>query len=59
MEKVLGEEVCGWKRIEWYDNRLELWKTPTKFLVCMKYQKIFKFCETLEISNQIINDFHN
>lgn len=58
MEKILGEEVCGWKRIEWYNNGLELWKTPTKFLVCMKYQKMFKFYETLEMANQEISSIN-
>ncbi len=29
-----------------YDTGVELWKTPTKYLVCQKYLGYFKFLDT-------------
>ena len=33
----------NWKRLFVYNYYTELWKTPTKYLVCIKYEGLFKF----------------
>lgn len=33
----------NWKLIKRYRNYLELWQTPTCFLVCCKHIGLFKF----------------
>lgn len=38
-------EYQGWKCIIKHNN-YELWKTPTKFLVCSKYISYFRFYNT-------------
>lgn len=35
----------GWKKIA-HKGLLELWKTPTKWLVCRKHERKFKFFNT-------------
>lgn len=49
--------ICGWYRLDRYEDGLELWKTPTKFLVCMKYIKMLQFCNTRDEANHFINNY--
>ena len=45
----------GWKLLYKFD-RIEVWKTPTKYLTCIKYDTIFRFFSTLDES---INEVKN
>ena len=39
--------MCNWQLLLInYDTGIELWKTPTKYLVCQKYLGYFKFLDT-------------
>ena len=39
--------IDSWKLLKSY-HFVELWKTPTKYLVCYKYGGIFHFVNTFE-----------
>lgn len=47
--------IDGWKLLYKFD-RVEVWKTPTKYLTCSKYDGLFDFFDTLEES---VNDVKN
>lgn len=39
--------MCNWQLLLVnYDTGIELWKTPTKYLVCQKYFGYYKFLDT-------------
>ena len=39
--------MCDWQLLLVnYDTGIELWKTPTKYLVCRKYYGLYKFLDT-------------
>lgn len=56
MEEI--ESQHSWKKLKNYDF-IEVWKTPTKFLVCYKYKKVFKFCDTLDESIKLMIQLHD
>ena len=33
----------NWEKLFVYNYYTEFWKTPTRYLVCRKYEKFFKF----------------
>jgi hypothetical protein len=39
----------GWDLLYKYGH-IEVWKTPTKYLTCIKYETIFRFFDTLDES---------
>lgn len=47
--------IDGWKLLYKFD-RIKVWKTPTKYLTCSKYEGLFDLFDTLEES---VNDVKN
>ena len=50
-------KYIGWKLLKKdYLNGLELWKTPSKFLVCQKYLNFFRFVNSKEDAIKTFED---
>ena len=55
--------IFNWERLKWYPSGIEVWKTPTKYLTCQHYLRIFGFSDTIddafknveEIKKEIVN----
>ena len=47
---------AGWHYICNVANRLEVWKTPTRWLVCSHYDGVFKFVDHQHDVNKAIQE---
>lgn len=50
--------IDSWKLLKSY-HFVELWKTPTKYLVCYKYGGIFHFVDTFEEGVKLIKPVYD
>lgn len=48
--------MLNWYQLRRHWTGLELWKTPTRYLVCVKYESIFRFFDNLQIAQQTFEE---
>lgn len=48
--------MLNWNQLKRHWTGLELWKTPTRYLVCVKYESIFRFFDNLQIARQTFEE---
>lgn len=48
--------MLNWNHLKRHWTGLELWKTPTRYLVCVKYEYIFRFFDSLQIAQQTFEE---
>lgn len=54
-EQVATEYIrsfAGWHYLGCVDNRVELWKTPTRWLACSHYDGVFRFVDSQKDLNK-------
>ena len=48
--------IEGWKLLKRsFYTTAEFWKTPTKWLVCKRHERYYKFFDTVEEANDCYN----
>lgn len=48
--------MLNWEQLKRHWTGLELWKTPTRYLVCVKYESIFRFFDGQQIAQQTFDE---
>lgn len=48
--------MLDWEQLRSHWTGPELWKTPTKYLVCVRYERIFRFFDNLKDAQQTFEE---
>ena len=54
----MEEIMDSWKLLRTF-KEVEFWKTPTRYLVCYRYGRVFKFFDSYNEGLQNLKEFYN